>query len=64
MIDRTTKILLGLIAFGLLVNSAVSSVSLIRPAIAQEFAYSNVLASIAGELGRIQLGNCNNRKIC
>jgi hypothetical protein len=63
MIDRTTKILLGLIAFGLLANAAISSVSLIRPAIAADD-YSRVLQLIESDLGRIQRGSCANSTIC
>lgn len=63
MIDRTTKILLGLIAFGLLANVTVS---LSRPAIAQTLAQENniMLRNIEGFVGSIANGVCANRKLC
>jgi len=59
MIDRTTKFLLGLIAFGLLANATVSAV---RPVMADDYGF--VLRSIDSDLGRIQKGTCANSKIC
>ena len=60
MIDRTTKVLLALIALGLWANAAVST---IRPAFAQSD-YSSELYSIMSDLGRIHRGSCSNDKIC
>jgi hypothetical protein len=62
MIDRTTKILLGLIALGLLANVAVS---LNRPAVAQTLAQENalVLRTIAGYVEGIANGTCRNGKL-
>lgn len=54
MIDRTTKILLGLIALGLWANLAAS---VLRPA-------GFELGSISSNLGNIANGTCVNRKIC
>jgi hypothetical protein len=72
MVDRTTKILLGLIAFGLLANVTVS---LSRPAIAQNLTLAQennlLLRNIATDLvdvkvyvGSIANAVCANRKLC
>ena len=72
MIDRTTKILLVLIAFGLLANATVS---LNRPAVAQTLTLAQenslMLRSIASDLadvkayvGSMANGVCANGKLC
>lgn len=72
MIDRTTKILLGLIAFGLFANAAVS---LIRPAIADNFPWGSLISGnvndvknsvygIKQQVEGIYSGRCSNNKIC
>lgn len=58
MTDKTTKVLLALIAIGLFANVASTA---IHPAFAQVDSY---LSTIASRLGSIQNGNCNNSKIC
>jgi hypothetical protein len=60
MIDRTSKIILLLIAAGLWANVLVSQV---RVANAQED-YSDVLGSIASDVSGIASGTCTNSKIC
>lgn len=59
MNDRTTKILLALIALGLWAN-ALGPVLKPLPA----FASDSLLRSIDSTLEDIARGNCSNRKIC
>jgi hypothetical protein len=59
MIDRTTKILLILIAAGLRANLLTSYV---RSAVADDT--SSVLRNIDSHLGSIYSGLCLNNKIC
>jgi hypothetical protein len=57
--DRTSKLLLALIAFGLLANFGSS---LLRPNAA--VAQNQDLSSISLNLANIANGTCVNRKIC
>ena len=59
MADRTTKILLGLIALGLWANLAIPQ---IRPAHARET--DSLLRMIDLNIGSIAFGTCVNRKLC
>lgn len=63
MIDRTTKILLGIIALGLWANAIVP---LYQPvtAIAQGTGLERVVQTIASDLDSIERGRCRNSKIC
>jgi hypothetical protein len=55
--DRTTKVLLGLIAAGLWANVVAAQ---LRPAFAQDVD----LSTIEDDLHRIARGTCLNSKIC
>jgi hypothetical protein len=64
MKDKTTKVLLAVIAFGLWINVALS---LLRPASvsAQDATtIERLLKGIESDLSRIQRGTCSNNKIC
>ena len=63
MIDKTTKLLMALIAVGLWLNAAMY---LLRPAPvrAQSPEIESLIKSIESDLGRIQRGTCSNDKIC
>jgi type III secretory pathway component EscS len=65
MIDRTSKILLSLIALGLWANLALYLVHPL-PAIAQAQTQTQdrTLQIIARDLAAIAGGNCSNQKIC
>jgi hypothetical protein len=60
MIDRTTKILLAIVAIGLWVNALAPFT---RPALA-DVDYSAQLQSIYHDLHNIYNGTCTNGKIC
>lgn len=60
MVDRTSKILLLLIAGGLWANVFVARLTVAKA----EEDYGDVLASIASDLSSIEGGSCANRKIC
>lgn len=59
MLDRTTKILLGVIAIGIWLNVGVS---VLRPSSA--IAQSGEIGAIAGYVAAIAKGTCSNQKIC
>jgi hypothetical protein len=66
MIDRTTKIIMAAIAFGLWANAAIS---LFGPARADAQnsglrAISSNVVSIGFDLSKIASGSCKNSKIC
>jgi len=60
IMDRTTKILLTLIAAGLWINVAIN----VGPRVAYAQNCNSQLNSIVDDLGRIQRGTCTNSKIC
>jgi ABC-type methionine transport system permease subunit len=60
-IDRTTKVILGLIAAGLWANIAAPFVA-IAPAYAQMA--ESYLSNIDSNIGRIARGSCANGKLC
>ena len=72
--DRTTKVLLALIAVALFLNAIVP---LVQPAVVQaqygiienqlrqmSVSIGGELRQISNELNRISQGNCRNEKIC
>jgi len=59
MIDRTTKMLLAAIAFGLLANAA----AMVSPVSAQDGVGVHLI-QISSDLRRISTGLCRNEKIC
>lgn len=59
MLDRTTKILLGVIAIGIWLNIGVS---VFKPSSA--VAQSGEVGAIAGYVAAIAKGTCANQKIC
>jgi len=64
--DRTTKVLLALIAFGLWANVGISTA---RPALASDADLATIIEKlewIAGNLEEITTGHwrCTNKKIC
>jgi len=67
MVDITTKILLGLIALGLLANAANFAV---RPVLAEDdysTQLNNIesdLSSMKSDLRDIEGGTCKNNKLC
>lgn len=62
MIDRTSKVLLAIIALGLWANAGIS---FLRPAaaIAQIDELSRIRSDVS-DLTRIGRGSCSNSKIC
>jgi hypothetical protein len=60
MIDRTTKILLALIAAGLWAN-VVAPLAKVAPALAQS---PNYLARIDDNINDLARGRCINTKLC
>ena len=60
MTDRTTKILLTIIALGLWVNVMMP---LVHPAFA-DIDYSSTLKTMEHDLQNIYNGTCNNGKLC
>lgn len=63
MIDRTTKVLLALIAFGIWLNIALP---IYRPsvAVAQDFQTPAFISSIASYVQQIATGTCLNHRLC
>jgi hypothetical protein len=66
MIDRTTKILLAAIAFGLWANAG-GSLLRVTPAYANDQTEQAMLASlqsIKDDISSLVGGNCRNKKLC
>jgi hypothetical protein len=64
MTDKTTKIILIVIALGLWANIAVP---LLKPDPVKAFDVDDIerlVKSLENDLGRIQRGTCSNGKIC
>jgi hypothetical protein len=61
MIDRTTKLLLAVIAVGVWANF-FSKENVVRPAMAQDAAY--FLRAIDSKIGILVNGVCVNSKLC
>lgn len=60
--DRTTKLLLAIIAAGLLLNGLNPWLLAIPARAAVEI--DSAVTQIQGDLSRIQRGTCSNSKIC
>jgi hypothetical protein len=64
MIDKTTKILLTVIALGLWANVAVPFIKPVRAKAADVDDIERLVKSMESDLGRIQRGTCLNSKLC
>ena len=61
--DKSSKILLGIIAAGLWANATIAVLK-ITPARADAESYMSYLSSIESNIGRIARGTCLNNKLC
>jgi hypothetical protein len=64
MTDKTTKLLLAIIALGLWANLAMPLLPTAARARASSNDVSNVLAEIQSDVDAIASGTCRNSKIC
>jgi hypothetical protein len=65
MIDKTTKLLLCVIALGLWINIAVSLIKPVQVKAAPDVDdIERLVKSMESDLSRIQRGTCSNGKIC